>query len=170
MLGLQWAMPDNELTIRQATKADVPLLLDFIRALADYEKLLHEVVATETSVRESLFGAESVAEALIVESDGEPAAFAVYFHNFSTFMGRRGLYLEDLFVKPEFRRQGIGKKLLVHLAKIALDRSCSRFEWAALDWNETAIRFYEELGAQKMEEYRLFRMSGAALERLAASD
>ena len=168
MLGLQWAMPDNKLTIRQATEADVPLLLDFIRALADYEKLLHEVVATVTSVRESLFGAESVAEALIVELDGEPAAFAVYFHNFSTFMGRQGLYLEDLFVKPEFRRQGIGKRLLVHLAKIAVDRGCDRFDWLALNWNEPALHFYDELGAQKMDELRLFRMSGAALERLAA--
>ena len=168
MLGLQWAMPDNKLTIRQTTEADVPLLLDFIRALADYEKLLHEVVATEASVRESLFGTEAVAEALIVESDGEPAAFAVYFHNFSTFMGRQGLYLEDLFVKPEFRRQGIGKRLLVHLAKIAVDRGCDRFDWLALNWNEPTLHFYDELGAQKMDELRLFRMNGAALERLAA--
>ena len=106
---------------------------------------------------------------MIAEWNGEAAAFAVCFHNLSTFMGRRSLSLEDLFVKPEFRRQGIGKKLLVHLAKIALDRGCSRFEWAALDRNEQAIRFYEELRVQKMEEYRLFRMSGAALERLAAS-
>ena len=170
MLGLQWAMPNNELTIRQATEADVPLLLDFIRGIADYEKRLHEVVATEESIRESLFGKESTAEGLIAECDKEPMAFAVYFHNFSTFVGRRGLYLEDLFVKPALRRQGIGKKLLTYLAKIAVDRGCSRFEWAALDWNKPAIRFYEELGAQKMEEWRLFRMSGAALERLAASD
>ncbi len=127
-------------------------------------------MATKESIRKSLFGKESTAEGLIAECDKEPMAFAVYFHNFSTFVGRRGLYLEDLFVKPALRRQGIGKKLLTYLAKIAVDRGCSRFEWAALDWNKPAIRFYEELGAQKMEEWRLFRMSGAALERLAASD
>lgn len=161
-------MSTGNLTIRPATEADVPLLLEFIRALADYEKLLHEVVATEDSVRESLFGAEAVAEGLVAEVDGAPAAFAVYFHNFSTFMGRRGLYLEDLFVKPEFRRHGIGKKLLVHLAKIAVTRGCARFEWVALDWNETAINFYEKLGAEGVEDWRIFRLSGGALEQLAA--
>ena len=170
MLGLQWAMPDNKLTIRQATEADVPLLLDFIRALADYEKLLHEVVATEANVHESLFGAKAVAESLIAESDGEPAAFVVYFHNFSTFMGRHGLYLEDLFVKPKLRRQGIGKKLLVHLAKIAVERGLPRFEWVALDWNESAIEFYEALGAHQMSDWRLFRMSGDSLEHLAPEE
>lgn len=162
-------MSSGKLFIRQATEHDVPLLLDFIRAIAEYEKRLQEVVATEKSIRESLFGKQSTAEGLIAEHENEPVAFAVYFHNFSTFMGRRGLYLEDLFVKPEFRRQGIGKKLLAHLAKIAVDRGCRRFEWSALDWNEPAIRFYEELGAQKMEQYRLFRITGTALEQLAAS-
>lgn len=162
-------MSSEKLIIRQATERDAPLLLDFIRAIAEYEKRLHEVVATEKSIRESLFGKQSTAEGLIAEYDNEPVAFAVYFHNFSTFMGRRGLYLEDLFVKPEFRRQGIGKKLLAHLAKIAVDRGCRRFEWSALDWNEPAIRFYEELEAQKMEQYRLFRITGTALEHLAAS-
>ena len=162
-------MSSGKLFIRKATEHDVPLLLDFIRAIANYEKRLHEVVATEKSIRKSLFGKQSTAEGLIAEYDKEPVAFAVYFHNFSTFMGRRGLYLEDLFVKPEFRRQGIGKKLLAHLAKIAVDRGCRRFEWSALDWNEPAIRFYEELGAQKMEQYRLFRITGTALEHLAAS-
>ena len=162
-------MSSGKLFIRQATEHDVPLLLDFIRAIAEYEKRLQEVVATEKSIRESLFGKQSTAEGLIAEHENEPVAFAVYFHNFSTFMGRRGLYLEDLFVKPEFRRQGIGKNLLAHLAKIAVDRGCRRFEWSALDWNEPAIRFYEELGAQKMEQYRLFRITGTALEQLAAS-
>ena len=162
-------MSSEKLIIRQATEHDVPLLLDFIRAIAEYEKRLLEVVATEKSIRESLFGKQSTAEGLIAEHENEPVAFAVYFHNFSTFMGRRGLYLEDLFVKPEFRRQGIGKNLLAHLAKIAVDRGCRRFEWSALDWNEPAIRFYEELGAQKMEQYRLFRITGTALEQLAAS-
>jgi len=162
-------MSSEKLIIRQATEHDVPLLLDFIRAIADYEKKLHEVVATERSIRKSLFGKQSTAEGLIAEYDNEPVAFAVYFHNFSTYVGRRGLYLEDLFVKPEFRRQGIGKKLLAHLAKIAVHRGCRRFEWGALDWNESAIRFYEELGAQKMGQYRLFRITGTALEQLAAS-
>ncbi len=127
-------------------------------------------MATKESIRKSLFGEESTVEGLIAEYDNEPVAFAVYFHNFSTFVGRRGLYLEDLFVKQALRRQGIGKKLLTHLAKIAVDRGCSRFEWSALDWNKPAIHFYKELGAQKMGEYRIFRMSGTALERLAASD
>ncbi len=154
--------------IRQATEADVPLLLEFIRGIAEYEKLLHEVIATEASLHDSLFGAEAIAEAVIAEVDDEPAAFAVYFHNFSTFMGHRGLYLEDLYVKPEFRRHGIGKTLLAHLAKIAVDRGCVRFEWVALDWNEPAINFYEDLGAEQMSEWRLFRMSGDPLRRLAA--
>ena len=127
-------------------------------------------MATKESIRKSLFGEESTVEGLIAEYDNEPVAFAVYFHNFSTFVGRRGLYLEDLFVKQALRRQGIGKKLLTHLAKIAVDRGCSRFEWAVLEWNDPAIPFYKELGAQKMGEYRIFRMSGTALERLAASD
>jgi len=160
-------MPDNELTMRPATEADVPLLLDFIRAIAEYEKLLHEVVATETGVRSSFFGEGAVAESVIAELDGEPAAFAVFFHNFSTFKGRRGLYLEDLFVKPEFRRLGIGKKLLVHLARIAVERDCARFEWVALDWNEPANKFYGELGAEIMDDWRIFRMSGEAMKKLA---
>lgn len=153
--------------IRAAIDADVPLLLEFIRELADYEKLLHEVVATEDSVRESLFGQAAVAEALIAEMEGKPVAFAVYFHNFSTFMGRRGLYLEDLFVKPELRRRGVGETLLRHLARLAVERGCGRFEWVALDWNKTAIDFYRELGAEVMEEWRLFRISGDNLKKLA---
>ena len=160
-------MHDSELTIRPAEEADVPLLLEFVRAIADYEKLLHEVVATEARLRESLFGEASVAEALIAEWDSEPVAFAIFFHNFSTFKGQRGLYLEDLFVKPEFRRRGIGKKLLVHLAKIAVERGCARFEWVALDWNEAATKFYKELGAEVMKDWRVFRTSDEALKRLA---
>lgn len=161
-------MADDSLIIRPATEADVPLLLEFIRAIADYEKLLHEVVATEESVHASLFGPEAVAKALFAEVDGETAAYAVYFHNFSTFTGRHGLYLEDLFVKPEFRRHGIGKTLLVHLAKIAVDRGCARFEWVALDWNQPAIDFYEKLGAEILQEWRVFRLSGEGLKQLAA--
>ena len=143
------------------------LLLEFIRGIAEYEKLLHEVVATEESVRESLFGDSAVAEALIAECEGEPAAFAVYFYNFSTFMGWRGLYLEDLFVKPKFRRRGIGEALLRHLARQAGERGCRRFEWVVLDWNQSAIDFYQELGAEAMEGWLLFRISGEKLKNLA---
>ena len=135
-------MPVDFLKIRPATEADVPLLLEFIRAIAEYEKLLDEVEATEETLRESLFGDRPAAEALIGEWEGEPATFAVYFHNLSTFTGRSGLYLEDLFVKPEYRKRGIGKLMLKHLAKIAMERDCPCFEWVALEWNESAIEFY----------------------------
>ncbi|MBC8326384.1 MAG: GNAT family N-acetyltransferase [Verrucomicrobia subdivision 3 bacterium] len=162
-------MPDANLLIRPATAADVPLLLEFIRAIAEYEKLLDEVVATESSVHESLFGEDrrAAVEALIAEWGGEPAAFAVYFHNFSTFTGRAGLYLEDLFVKPEFRRHGIGQQLMVHLANIAVERNCPRFEWVALDWNQSASNFYETLGATPISEWRCFRINGEPLKKLA---
>ena len=136
-------MPVDSLKIRPATAADVPLLLEFIRAIAEYEKLIDQVKATEETLRESLFGDRPAAEALLGEWGGEPAAFAVYFQNFSTFTGRPGLYLEDLFVKPEYRQRGIGKLMLKHLAKIAVERGCPRLEWVALDWNEPAIEFYE---------------------------
>jgi|TARA_B110000263_G_C15150342_1_gene437550 GNAT superfamily N-acetyltransferase len=163
-------VPENNLKIRPATEADVPLLLEFIRALAEYEKLLDEVVATEESVLESLFGEKPAAEALIGEWEGEPVTFAIYFQNFSTFTGRAGLYLEDLFVKPEYRERGIGKLMLKHLAKIAVDRGCPRFEWIALDWNEPAIKFYEGLGAKQLTDKRCFRMSGEPLAKLAARE
>jgi GNAT superfamily N-acetyltransferase len=163
-------MPAESLKIRPATGADVQLLVEFICALAEYEKLLDEVVATEESVSESLFGEKPVADALIGEWEGEPVAFAVYFENFSTFMGRSGLYLEDLFVKPEYRQRGIGKGMLKHLAKIAVERGCPRFEWVALDWNESAIEFYEGLGAKQMSDWRFFRMSGEPLKQLAAEE
>ncbi|SVD06850.1 uncharacterized protein METZ01_LOCUS359704, partial [marine metagenome] len=149
-------MPAESLKIRPAGEADVQLLVEFIRALAGYEKLLDEVVATEEIVRESLCGKKPAAEALIGEWEGEPVAFAVYFENFSTFMGRSGLYLEDLFVKPEYRQRGIGKGMLKHLAKIAVERGCPRFEWIALDWNEPAIKFYEGLGAKQLTDKRCF--------------
>ncbi len=162
--------PKVDLRIRPAIEADAPLLLEFIRAIAEYEKLSDQMEATEASVRESLFGdnRHAAVEARIAEWRGEPAAFAVYFHNYSTFTGRAGLYLEDLFVKPEFRRHGIGQQLLAHLAKIAVDRGCPRFEWVVLDWNQSAADFYETLGAEQMSDWRLFRMSGEALEKLAA--
>jgi GNAT superfamily N-acetyltransferase len=163
-------MPDDDLLIRPATQVDAALLVEFIRALADYEKLLDQVVATEESVLESLFGEKPAAEALIGEWEGEPAAFAVYFQNFSTFTGRAGLYLEDLFVKPEYRERGIGKLMLKHLAKIAVDRGCPRFEWIALDWNAPAIKFYEGLGAKQLTDKRYFRMSGEPLKQLAGGE
>jgi len=160
-------MSAESLKIRLATEADVELLVKFIRALAEYEKLLDEVVATEEIVLESLFGEQPSAEALIGEWEGEPVAFAIYFENFSTFMGRSGLYLEDLFVKSEYRKRGLGKLMLKHLAKIAVERGCPRFEWIALDWNEPAIKFYERLGAKQLTDKRYFRMSGEPLKQLA---
>ena len=160
-------MPAEPLKIRPATEADVPLLLKFILSIAEYEKLLDEVVATEETLRESLFGECPAAEALIGEWEGEPAVFAGYFQNFSTFTGRAGLYLEDLFVKSEYRQRGIGKLMLKHLAKIAVERGCPRFEWIALDWNEPAIKFYEGLGAKQLTDKRCFRMSGEPLKQLA---
>src|SRR5919108_608302 len=131
-----------DITIRSATVEDVPLILQFIKALAEYERLASEVRATEEGLRDALFGSKPGAEVIIASVDGEPAGFALFFHNFSTFLGRRGLYLEDLFVKPECRGHGVGKRLLAHLAQLAVDRQCGRFEWAVLDWNESAIQFY----------------------------
>lgn len=153
--------------IRSATAADIPLILQLIRELADYEKLAHEVVATEKQLHENLFGARPQAEVVIAEWSGEPAGFALFFHNFSTFLGKRGLYLEDLFVRPAFRGKGIGKAQLQHLARIALERDCGRFEWAVLDWNEPARNFYVSLGAKPVPEWDIFRVTGEALQRLA---
>ena len=157
----------SNLTIRPATVVDVPLILEFIRGIAIYEKLEHQFVATEALLRTELFGERPVAEVLLVFTGEAPVAYAVFFHNFSTFLGRRGLYLEDIFVKPEFRRRGIGRVLLQRLAKIAVERGCGRFEWTVLDWNTPAIEFYKELGAQILPEWRICRMTGDALRRLA---
>lgn len=154
--------------IRPATIAEIPVILQLVRGIAEYERLSHEVVATEESLRESLFGARPAAEVAIGYAGTEPAGFAVYFHNYSTFLGRAGLYLEDIFVKPEWRRQGLGRQLLAHVAEVAVFRGCVRLEWAVLDWNEPAIRFYEKLGARAMDEWTVYRMTGEALERLAA--
>lgn len=153
--------------IRSATPADVPLILVFIRDLAIYEKLLHEVVATEDTLRRTLFGDQPGAQVVIAEVGGRPAGFALYFYNYSTFLSKPGLYLEDLFVKPEFRGVGTGKALLLHLAKIANTRGCGRMEWSVLDWNEPAIRFYESLGAQRMKEWQICRLTGATLAQYA---
>jgi GNAT superfamily N-acetyltransferase len=139
-----------------------------IKALAEYEKLAHAVTATEQTVRDTLFGPHPAAEVVIATADGEPAGFALFFHNYSTFLAQRGLYLEDLFVKPAYRGHGVGKALLAHLAGIAIDRHCGRFEWSVLDWNEPAIGFYKKLGAVPLDDWTIFRVTGAALRRLAA--
>jgi GNAT superfamily N-acetyltransferase len=161
--------PTHATQIVRAAESDVPIILQMIRGLAEYERMADEVVATEAGLRESLFGARPDAEVLLAYADGQPAGFALYFHNYSTFVGRRGLYLEDLFVKPAFRGRGIGKRLLVELARIAVERGCGRFEWTVLDWNEPAIGFYKSLGAQSMDAWRIFRVTGDALTRLAGS-
>ncbi|HYB60745.1 MAG TPA: GNAT family N-acetyltransferase [Methylomirabilota bacterium] len=158
------------LRIVPATEADVPVLLAFIRKLAEYEKLADEVEATEEHVRSALFGPNRVAEALLAFFGGEPVAFAVFFHNFSTFLGRPGIYLEDLFVDPPQRGKGIGKALLVELARLARARNCGRLEWAVLDWNESAIEFYRSLGAVAMDDWTIFRLTGDALARLAEGE
>jgi GNAT superfamily N-acetyltransferase len=158
----------SSIEIAPATPADVPMVLALITALAEYEKLRHEVVATEASLHQALFGPKPGAEAIIARVDGTAAGFALFFHNFSTFMGKRGLYLEDLFVLPEHRGRSIGKALLQYLAQLALQRDCARFEWAVLDWNRPARDFYESLGAEAKSDWIIHRVSGAALRRLAS--
>ncbi len=153
-------------TIRSATEKDVPLILHFIKELADYEKLLHEVTATEEILHRSLFEKHQ-AEVIIAEEDGRPVGFALYFHNFSTFLGKANLYLEDLYVTPEVRGKGYGKALLACLGKIAVERDCGRLDWWCLDWNETSIAFYKEMGAIAMDEWTVYRMQGEALTALA---
>ena len=155
--------------IRPAVIDDVPLILGFIRALAEYEHLAHQVEATEEILRENLFGSRRTAETILAYWGDEPVGFAVFFHNFSTFLGRPGIYLEDLFVKPEMRGRGFGKRLLVHIAKLAKQRGCGRFEWSVLDWNEPSIQFYKKLGAIPLSDWTTFRVTGDALTRLAES-
>lgn len=162
------AAPAGAPRIRPAVEADVPLILRFIRELADYERLLHEVVATEDRLRDTLFGARPSAEVVIAEdADGEPLGFALFFHNYSTFLAQPGIYLEDLYVRPQARGRGAGRALLAHLARLAKERSCGRLEWWVLDWNESAIRFYRSLGAQPMSDWTVFRLTGDDLSRLA---
>ena len=158
---------DQSIRIAPATEEQAPLIVELIRGLAEYEKLAHEVEVTEESVRRSLFGSRPDAEVVIAYVGNQPAGFALFFHNYSTFLGRRGLYLEDLFVKPAFRGQGVGKRLLQHLARLALERGCGRFEWWVLDWNEPAIRFYKSLGAEAMSDWTIYRVTGDALVALA---
>ena len=158
------------LSIRPATAEDVPLIRQLIAELAEYERLADAAVATDDSLREQLFGAHPAAEVLIGEVDGEAAGFALFFHNFSTFLGKRGLYLEDLFVRPAFRGSGLGRHLMASLARIAVQRDCGRFEWSVLDWNAPAIGFYRTLGASGMDDWTVQRLEGDALRALASHD
>jgi GNAT superfamily N-acetyltransferase len=158
---------DPSVRLRFATRADIPLILAFIRELAEYERAPEAVVADEATLAESLFGERPGAEVVIAEADGEPAGFALFFHNFSTWLGKRGLYLEDLFVRPQFRGRGLGLLLMRFLAKLAIERDCGRFEWWVLDWNTPAIDFYRRLGAVAMDEWTVQRIDGEALHKLA---
>src|SRR5881409_4418414 len=160
--------PEN-FDIRSASVEDVPIILQLIRDLATYERAPHEVTATEEQLIDVLFGRRPSAEVLLAFEGKSPVGFAVFFHNFSTWLGRPGLYLEDLFVKPEKRGKGYGRALLVDLAKISRDRGCGRMEWAVLNWNEPAIKFYRTLGAMPMEEWTVFRLTGQEIDELAKS-
>jgi GNAT superfamily N-acetyltransferase len=157
------------LSIRFARRDDLPLIAQFIRDLAEYEKLAHDVRFDEAVLGERLFGDRSYAEVLIGEIEGVPQGFALFFHNFSTFEGKPGIYLEDLFVRAEARGSGLGKALLARLAQIAVERDCARLEWWVLDWNAPSIAFYKQLGAKTMDEWTTFRVDGPALDRLAGS-
>jgi GNAT superfamily N-acetyltransferase len=161
-------MSAADFRIEPATARDVPLILQFIKGLAEYERLAHEVVATEESLRGTLFGPRRCAEVIIGYAGAEPAGFALFFHNYSTFLGRPGIYIEDIFVLPQWRRKGLGRRFLVHIARLALERNCGRVEWSVLDWNEPAIRFYGSLGAKAMSDWTVNRLTGEALERLAS--
>lgn len=157
------------LTIRSASADDLPLIAELIRALADYEKLLHEVRFDEDTLRAKLFGPRPYAEVVIGEIDGAAQGFALFFHNFSTFEGKPGIYLEDLFVRPAARGSGLGKALLAHLAALAVERDCARLEWSVLDWNAPAIGFYQSLGARGMDDWTVMRVDGDALRQLGAA-
>jgi GNAT superfamily N-acetyltransferase len=158
------------ISIAPANERDVPIILDFIRKLAEYEKLSHLVVATESDIHKNVFGPNPLAEVLLAYWDREPVGFALFFRNFSTFLGQPGIYLEDLFVDPEHRGKGIGKALLIRLAKIAVERGYGRLEWAVLDWNTPSIEFYRSLGAIPLDEWTAYRLTGDALSRLALGD
>ena len=161
-------MPAGPFRIEPAVERDLPLILRFIRDLADYEHLAADVVATEASLRQSLFGPSPAAEVVIAYAGDEPAGFAIFFQSFSTFLGRPGLHLEDLFVLPQWRGQGLGRRILVHLAGITVDRGYGRMEWSVLDWNELALGVYRKIGAQPMNEWTVHRLEGDSLRRLAA--
>jgi GNAT superfamily N-acetyltransferase len=156
-------------TITPATRTDLSTIVELVRALAVYEKLEHVMVSNEADFERELFGADARIECVIAREGDMPVGFALFFHNFSTFLGRKGLYLEDLFVKPECRGKGYGKALLVHLAKIAVERNCGRFEWSVLDWNEPSIKFYESMGATVLPDWRIVRATGDSLAAMANS-
>lgn len=156
--------------IEAATDHDVPVILGMIKALAEYERLSHKVVATEEALRASLFGPRPAAEVVVAYAGNEPAGFAVFFPTFSTFLGQPGLYLEDLFVEPAWRRRGLGRRLLAYVAGVATARGCARLDWSVLDWNEPAIRFYRGIDAEPVREWSVFRLTGDALARLADRD
>ena len=160
-------MSDAAIVLRAATPADIPLILELIAGLAEYERLAHEAVATPADLERALFGPRPAAEVVIAECDGQAAGFALFFISFSTFLGKPGLYLEDLFVRPELRGRGIGKRLMVHLARLAVERGYGRFEWSVLDWNTSAIDFYRSIGARPMDEWTVQRVDGQALRELA---
>ncbi len=157
-------------SVRAATENDVPLILELIEGLAEYEHLRHECVATQDLLRATLFGARPSAEVVIAEWEGAPAGFALFFHNYSTFLARPGIYLEDLFVRPEHRGRGVGRSLLQHLATLAVARECGRLEWSVLDWNADAIGFYEKLGARPQDDWTVYRLTGDALTQLASHE
>ena len=164
-MDVQTRIPD--FGIRPAVAEDVPLILAFIRELAEYEKLSHEVVATEDLLRKTLFGDRNAAEVILGYLGDKPVGFALFFHNFSTFLGRPGIYLEDLYVKPEIRGRGIGKTMLAYLAHLARERQCGRLEWWVLDWNKPAVAFYRSIGAVPMDQWTVHRLTGEALDQLA---
>jgi len=158
---------DPEFQIHPATVADVPIILSLIKELAEYERLAHEVVATEADLRKALFSPRPVAEALVGRFEGDPIALALFFHSFSTFLGRPGIYLEDLYVRPAYRGRGFGRCLLAHLAGLAVERQCGRLEWSVLTWNELAIKSYRRAEAIPMDDWTVYRLTGDALRRLA---
>lgn len=162
-------IPTNnpDIILRVATEEDVPVILNFIKDLAEYEKLSQEVKAGEDLLRKTLFGEKKYAEVIIADYINEPAGFMLFFHNYSTFLGKPGIYLEDLFVKPHLRGKGIGKFLLTYLGKLAIERNCGRIEWAVLDWNIPSIEFYKKLGANPMDEWTVFRVTGDGIQNLA---
>lgn len=164
------ATASSDFKIRFAQREDIPTVLTLIHALAEYERAPDEVIATETLLEQNLFGPNPGAEVLLAEEKGEPVGFALFFHNFSTWMGRRGLYLEDLFVRPDKRGRGYGRALLVRLAQVAQDRECGRMEWAVLDWNDPAIQFYRKLGARPNDEWTIFRLTRDGIASLAQAD
>lgn len=160
-------MSQDSITIRSATKNDAGLILSFIQRLAEYEKLAHEVVGTKQDLQRTLFGDKPSAEVLIAEHNGKPAGFALFFTNYSTFLARPGIYLEDLFVQPEYRGLGIGKALLAFLAGLVVERKMGRLDWSVLDWNAPAIKFYEQIGARGLTDWTQYRLDGEALRKLA---